>query len=131
MRSLFKYLRLGFLSEGPSNYWTEGFLLKAFMEVLRWKFPWSALYEVTVPRNPMEFSFPGAHRIPGYADSCESISWKHGVIQRNHVILNVLFIWLKIVQCQHEWMYEWMNLFTFQHIYIFSREINIYIRHTL
>ena len=109
------------------------FFWKHFMEVLRWKFPQSALYEVTVPRNLMEFSFPGAHRIPRYADSCESISWKHDVIQRNHdvVILNVLFIWLKMLQCQHEWMNEWMNLLTFQHIYIFTRAINIYLRHTL
>ena len=87
------------------------FFWKHFMELLRWKFPRSALYEVTVPRNLIEFSFPGAHRIPRYADSCESISWKHDVIQRNHdvVILNVLFIWLKMLQCQHEWMNEWMN----------------------
>ena len=59
------------------------FFWKHFMERLRWKFPRSDLYEVTVPRNLMGFSFPGAHRIPGYADSCESISWKDDVIQRN------------------------------------------------
>ena len=52
----------------------RGFFWKHIMEILRWKFPRSDLYEVTVFKNLMEISFPGAHWISGYV-----FIWKHFV----------------------------------------------------
>ena len=104
-----------FFSEGPSNYWTEGFLLKAFHGSCKMKVSTKCFVWGHSAKKSDRVFFSGSSsdsRIRRFLWKYFKKTWRHLKKPQNsyHVILNVLFIWLKVLHCQHEWTNEWIFL---------------------
>ena len=116
-----------FFSEGPSNYWTEGFLLKAFHGSCKMKVSTKCFVWGHSAKKSDGVFFSGSSsdsRIRRFLWKYFKKTWRHLKKPQNlyHVILNVLFIWLKVLHCQHEWTNEWIFP-THLHLYPWNKNI--------